>query len=160
MSRLTHALWSILDEELDSHGYFTTWLNLNEKMRKSIQGQVKKVKKVKFSLNKKQKTKTCFWSRITSEIQWYHYFSCKRAITLIKLQLNVWRHHWALWGRQKHPFWGKTLLYRVETLHTGWRPLDLQHIFLFLKILKILDFVIIFLKKMIFWNFWGKKSKM
>ena len=23
MSRLTHVLWSILDEELDSHGYFT-----------------------------------------------------------------------------------------------------------------------------------------
>ena len=37
--------WSILDEELDSHGYFTIWLNFNEKKRKSIQGQVKKVKK-------------------------------------------------------------------------------------------------------------------
>ena len=45
MSRLTHVLWSILDEELDIHGYFTIWLNLNEKMRKSIQRQVKKVKK-------------------------------------------------------------------------------------------------------------------
>ena len=45
MSRLIHVLWSILDEELDSHGYFTIWLNLNEKLRKSIQGQVKKVKK-------------------------------------------------------------------------------------------------------------------
>ena len=29
----------------------------------------------------------------------------------------------------------------------------------FLKILKILDFVIIFLKKVIFWHFWGKKTK-
>ena len=29
----------------------------------------------------------------------------------------------------------------------------------FLNILKILDFVIIFLKKMIFWNFWSQKSK-
>ena len=29
----------------------------------------------------------------------------------------------------------------------------------FLKILKILDFMIIFLKKMIFWNFWGQKTK-
>ena len=29
----------------------------------------------------------------------------------------------------------------------------------FLKILKILDFVIIFLKKVIFWNFWGQKTK-
>ena len=45
MCRLTHVLWSILDEELDSHGYFTFWLHLNEKNRKSIQGQVKKVKK-------------------------------------------------------------------------------------------------------------------
>ena len=44
MSRLTHVLSSILDEELDSHGYFTIWLNLNEKMRKSIQVQVKNVK--------------------------------------------------------------------------------------------------------------------
>ena len=49
MSRLTHVLWSILDEELDSHGYFTIWLNLNEKMRKSIQVQVKKVNRVTFS---------------------------------------------------------------------------------------------------------------
>ena len=55
MSRLTHFLWSILDEELDSHGYFTIWLNLNEKMRKSIQGQVKKVKKIKFSIFSKQR---------------------------------------------------------------------------------------------------------
>ena len=36
MSRLAHVLWSILDEEIDSHGYFTIWLNLTEKMRKSI----------------------------------------------------------------------------------------------------------------------------
>ena len=41
MGHLTHVLWSILDEELDSHGYFTIWLNLSEKMRKSIQGQVR-----------------------------------------------------------------------------------------------------------------------
>ena len=51
MSRLTHVLWSILDEELDSHGYFTIWLKFwTKKMRKLIQGQVKKVKKVKFSI--------------------------------------------------------------------------------------------------------------
>ena len=55
MCRLTNVLWSILDKELDSHGYFTIWLNLNEKMRKSIQGQVKKVKKVKFSFFWKQR---------------------------------------------------------------------------------------------------------
>ena len=34
MSRLTHVLWSILDEELNGHGYFTIWLNLNEKNEK------------------------------------------------------------------------------------------------------------------------------
>ena len=48
MSSLSHVLWSILDEELDSQGYFTIWLNMNEKMRKSIQGQVKKAKKCQF----------------------------------------------------------------------------------------------------------------
>ena len=52
MSRLTHVLWSILDEELDSHGYFTIWLNVNKKkMRKTIQGQLKKVKKGQIFLN-------------------------------------------------------------------------------------------------------------
>ena len=55
MSRLTHVLWSILDEDLDIHGYFTIWLNLNEKMRKSIQGQVKMSKKDKFSIFFKQR---------------------------------------------------------------------------------------------------------
>ena len=34
-----------MDEELDSHGYFTIWLFKRKKMLKSIQGQVKKVKK-------------------------------------------------------------------------------------------------------------------
>ena len=50
MSRLTHVLWSILDEELESHGYFTILLNLNEKNAKidSRSGQ-KRSKKVKFS---------------------------------------------------------------------------------------------------------------
>ena len=57
------------------------------------------------------------------------------------------------------PFGGQKLSYRVETLHTGWRPLALQNIFRFWKFLKILDFVIIFLKKVIFWNFGGQKSK-
>ena len=41
-----------------------------KKMRKSIQGQVKKIKNVKFSFF--LKTKTCFRSRISSAIQWYH----------------------------------------------------------------------------------------
>ena len=45
------------------------------------------------------------------------------------------------YGEDKNiPFGGQKLSYRVETLHTGWRPLALQHIFrFFLKILKILD---------------------
>ena len=41
-----------------------------EKMLKSIQGQVKKVKKGQIFIF--LKTKTFFWSRISSEIQWYH----------------------------------------------------------------------------------------
>ena len=72
MCRLTHVSWSILDEELDSHGYFTIWLNLNKKMWKSIQGQVKKVKKGQIFKIYFLKTKACSWSRISSAIQWYH----------------------------------------------------------------------------------------
>ena len=44
-----------------------------KKMRKSIQGQVKNLsKKVKFSKFIFLKTKSCFWSRISSAIQWYY----------------------------------------------------------------------------------------
>ena len=51
-----HVLWSILDKELDSHGYFTIWnLIWTKKKRKSIQGQVKKAKKVQFSIFWKQR---------------------------------------------------------------------------------------------------------
>ena len=64
------------------------------------------------------------------------------------------------YGEDKNiPFGVKNYRIEFENLHTGWRPQALQHIFLFLKILKILDFVIIFLKKVIFWNFWGQKTK-
>ena len=61
-------------------------------------------------------------------------------------------------GRQKHPFWGQKLSYRVATLHTGWEPLALQHIFRFLKFLKIWDFMNIFLKK-IFFDIFGVKKQ-
>ena len=57
------------------------------------------------------------------------------------------------------PFGGQKLSYRVETLHTGYGPPALQHIFRFLKLLKILDFVIIFLKKIFFEIFGVKKAK-
>ena len=64
------------------------------------------------------------------------------------------------YGEDKNiPFGGQKLSYRDETLHTGWRPLALQHIFWFLEILKILDFVIIFLKKVIVWNCLGSKKQ-
>ena len=64
------------------------------------------------------------------------------------------------YGEDKNiPFGGQKLSYRVETLHTGWEPLDLQHIFRFFEILKILDFVIIFLKKKYFLNFLGSKKQ-
>ena len=43
-----------------------------------------------------------------------------------KFHLKVWRHHWALWERQ-HAFGCQKLSYQVEILHTGWRPLVLQH---------------------------------
>ena len=40
MGRLTHVSWSILDEELDSYGYFTIWLDLNKNAKfNSMSGQ-------------------------------------------------------------------------------------------------------------------------
>ena len=65
------------------------------------------------------------------------------------------------YGEDKNiPFGSQKLSYRVETLHTGWEPLALQHIFRFFEIFEYFGFVIIFLKKNIyFWNFWGQKSK-
>ena len=65
------------------------------------------------------------------------------------------------YGEDKNiPFGGQELSYRVETLHTGWRPLALLCIFRFFKILKILDFVIVFLKKWFFFKKIGvKKAK-
>ena len=51
--------------------------------------------------------------------------------------------------------------YRIELkIYTLVEDRKLYNIYSgFLKILKILDFVIIFLKKGIFWNFWGQKNK-
>ena len=61
------------------------------------------------------------------------------------------------YGEDKNiPFGGQKLSYRVETLHTGWGPPALQ---IYSGFLKILDFVFIFLKKVIFWNFWSQNSK-
>ena len=38
------------------------------------------------------------------------------------------------YGEDKNiTFGGQKLSYRVETLHTGWRPLALQHIFRFFE---------------------------
>ena len=138
------------------------WTKKNAKIdsRSGQKGQ----KKVKFSKFYFLKTKTCFWSWISSAIQWYHSLSCKWAITLKKC---IWMYDVIIghYGKDKNiPFGGQKLSYRVETLHTGWRLLALQHIIRFLKILKFLDFVIIFLKKFwgqkfFGWNFWGQKSK-
>ena len=57
------------------------------------------------------------------------------------------------------PFGGQKLSYRVETLHTGWRPLALQHISRFFENFKKIVFCDHFSKKVFFWNFWGQKSK-
>ena len=108
MGRLTHVPWSIFYEQLDCHGYFTIWLHLNQNNAKfnSRLGQ----KGSNFQ-NLFLKTKTCFWSRISSAIQWCHQFSCNWATTFKKLHLNVWRHHLALecWW-QKYPFWGSKII--------------------------------------------------
>ena len=64
------------------------------------------------------------------------------------------------YGEDKNiPFGGQKLSYRVETLHTGWRPLALQHIFRFFENFENFGFVIIFLKKWFFEIFGVKKAK-
>ena len=64
------------------------------------------------------------------------------------------------YGEDKNiPFGCQKLSYRVENLHTDWRPQALQHIFRFFENLNILDFVIIFLKKWFFEIFGVKKPK-
>ena len=64
------------------------------------------------------------------------------------------------YGEDKNiPFGGQKLSYRVETLHTGLRPLALQHIFRFFENFEKFGFCEHFYKKVIFWNFWGQKCK-
>ena len=65
------------------------------------------------------------------------------------------------YGEDKNiPFGGQKLSYRVQTLHTGWGPLALQHIFRFLKNFEIFGFCDHFSKKIIFFElFWVKKAK-
>ena len=55
------------------------------------------------------------------------------------------------------PFGGQKLSYRVETLHTGWRPLALQHIFRFFENFENFGFCDHFSKKKIE-NFGVKKQ--
>ena len=63
------------------------------------------------------------------------------------------------YGENKNiPFGGQKLSYRVENLHTGWRPQALQYIFRFLKVWKFW-IVIIFLKKSDFLKFLGSKNQ-
>ena len=64
------------------------------------------------------------------------------------------------YGEDKNiPFGGQKLSYRVETLHTGWRPLALQ---LYSGFWNFENFGFcdhFSKKKWFFWNFWGQKSK-
>ena len=63
------------------------------------------------------------------------------------------------YGEDKNiPFGGQKLSYRVKTLHTGWRRLALQHIFLFFENFENFGFCDRFSKKVIFWKFWGQKG--
>ena len=57
------------------------------------------------------------------------------------------------------PFGSQKLSYRVENLHTGWRPQALQHIFRFLENFENFGFCDDFAKKGDFLNFWGQKTK-
>ena len=107
-------------KNLDSQRLFYILTSFERKKnRKAIQGQVKKSqKKVKFSQFIFLKTKrTCFWSRITSAIQWctisfpvYVGYNWLKKCAFKFMTSS----HWALWGRQKHPFWGSKIdRYRV-----------------------------------------------
>ena len=110
MCPLTHVLWSILDKELDSHGYFTIWLNLNEKKCENrFKVRSKMSKKVKFSKFISWKQRHVSEAESPQQSNGTIRFPVS-GLQLKKLHLNVWRHHWALWGRQKHPFWGSKII--------------------------------------------------
>ena len=68
----------------------------------------------------------------------------------------IFGHH----GEDKNiSFGGQKLSYRVETLYTWLKTASsTTYILFFLKILKILDFVIIFLKTSDFLKFLGSKK--
>ena len=64
------------------------------------------------------------------------------------------------YGEDKNiPFGGQKLSNRVETLHTGWVLLALQHIFRFFEIFENFGFCDHFSKKYIFEIFGVKKAK-
>ena len=65
------------------------------------------------------------------------------------------------YGEDKNiPFGGQKLSYRVETLHTGWRPLALQHIFRFFENVENFGFCDHFSTKKSFFEIFGvKKAK-
>ena len=160
MCRSTHVLWFILDEELDSHGYFTFWLHLNEKNRKSIQGQVKKVKKRSNFQNLfflKQRRVSEAESPQQSNI------IISFPVSGLKLSKNgIWMYDVIIghYGENKNiPFGGQKLSYRVENLHTGWRPQALQHIFRFFENFENFGFCDHFSKKSDFLKFLGSKKQ-
>ena len=56
-------------------------------------------------------------------------------------------------------FGGQKLSYRVETLHTDWRPLALQHIFRFFENCENFGFCDHFSKKSYFLKILGSKKQ-
>ena len=64
------------------------------------------------------------------------------------------------YGEDKNiPFRGQKLSYRVENLHTGWRPQALQHIFRFFENFENFGFCDHFSKKNDFLKFLGSKNQ-
>ena len=62
-------------------------------------------------------------------------------------------------GKTKNiPFGGQKLSYRVEILHTGWKPLAVQDIFRFFENFENFGFCDHFSKKEIFLKFLGSKK--
>ena len=151
MSRLTHVSWSILDEELDGHGYFTIWLHLN---KKNATFSSKRSKKVKCSL---------FKQRYVSEADSPQQSNGTIRFPVSGLQLSkncIWWYNVIIghYGEDKNIAFGcQKLSHRVETLHTGWRQLVLQYIFRYFENFEKVWFCG-HCFKVTFWNFWGKKK--
>ena len=77
------------------------------------------------------------------------------------MHLNVWRHHWALWGRQKHPFWGSKIIVSSWSFVHWLRTASSTTYIPVFEIFEHFGFCDHFSKKKIFLEIFGiKKAKL